>query len=85
MTNLLLYGMTGAIPVIAIAGLAAHLWRRCHPQDLNTTEWREQMRKLEPLNPPKFRNKQMSKGAAGVCYPEPKTIKLAVVRRRAAK
>ena len=85
MTNLLLYGMTGAIPVIAIAGLAAHLWRRCHPQDLNVTEWREQMRKLEPLPSPKFRTKQMSKGAAGVSYPEKTVTKIAVVRQRASK
>lgn len=85
MSNLLLYIATGTLPLIALAGAATHLWCRRHRQDLTTTQWREEMRKLEPSKPPQFRNKQMSKGAAGVCYPEKKITKIAVVKRTVAK
>lgn len=81
----LLYLATAAIPLISLIGLAAHVWRQRHPQDLTTTQWREEMRKLEPSNPPQFRNKHVSKGAPGVCYPEKKMTKIAVVKRTVAK
>jgi len=42
------------------------------------------MRKLEPLRAPKFSSKHVRRGAAGVCYPEPKT-KMEVVKKKAAK
>ena len=85
MSNILLYLMTAALPVIGLAALVRHLWNRAHPQDLTVTEWRARMAKLEPLPPPKFLSKYTSHGAAGVCFPEPKSTKMTVVKRRAIK
>jgi hypothetical protein len=85
MTDTLLYAATAAIPVIALVGVAVHLWRWAHPLNITVTEWRERMKRLEPLAEPKFRTKQLSKGAAGVCFPEPKVTKMTVVKRKASK
>ncbi|MGA7885275.1 MAG: hypothetical protein WCA44_05985 [Acidobacteriaceae bacterium] len=82
MTNPLLYAATAALPVLALAGLVLHLWRRRYARPLTVTEWCEAMRKLEPSTPPKFRTKHVRTGAPGVSFPEPKRGKLAVVKAK---
>jgi hypothetical protein len=82
-----------AIPLIILAALWDHLWRKRHPKTATASEWREGMARLDsqmPLPAPRFRSRYCAKGAPGVSFPEPKpkscniAPKIAVIGKKKA-
>jgi hypothetical protein len=79
-----------AIPLIILAALWDHAYRKRHPKTATASEWREGMARLDaemPLPAPRFRSKHCAKGAPGVSFPEPKRKpepKIAVIGKKKA-